>query len=364
MVGSKNEQNFKGLLFRIHHAKKTSTTLAESDKRRLYNIQQPVRKGKYQKVKQLQLQEAGINFESKLHLGTIIDKKFDEFCNRIMQSKIDPSYSMSRKDTYILRKINTKIKKGEYCAMKKTKLESAGVNFGKSNDSEPEIKYVPSITNTTPRWKKVITKLSKQQNNGDLEWLQNHLSLFSQSFIQVEDFKSVAEYVLKSMKVGDIDPISCKVNSPATNIHHTLSYFICQEFKVSLPNIFPSQKSITGRSIFFRSDDALKFKEFKCTVNNVIENVIPIWLQKYIRNEITLNEEELIVQISKSDYMFDPFPVSVMGTNFKKGITPITMTKQPGPRRFNLSDSFQDASYSKYYNCHLFFWVQLFFIIL
>ena len=41
------------------------------------------------------------------------------------------------------------------------------------------------------------------------------------------------EYVIKAMKVGDIDPNKCNKQHPNTKVKHTLSYFLPTNHQVS-----------------------------------------------------------------------------------------------------------------------------------
>ena len=97
MNSSKRETNFTDFCERLKLFMKKQITLTKVDKRRLYNIDRQISKGKYCNNKKCMLETIGIDFSKKICLGNIQECTFKLLCTKIQNSNTDPNYSLGKK---------------------------------------------------------------------------------------------------------------------------------------------------------------------------------------------------------------------------------------------------------------------------
>jgi hypothetical protein len=179
-------------------------------------------------------------------------KKMQEEVKAIVAAKdAGSSISCSKQMVSFCKNVRHLTRNGQYSEEHRASLQEIGFDF------EPMQKK-SKPTNILPHWKNVAHLLAENANEDDLKWLnENILSQYSRRFLDVANYKSIAELVLKAIKVGDISPSECTRQAPTTNIRHTLSY-ICS------PSIFinelmqPTWKSSTNRTVYFGPEQTSK----------------------------------------------------------------------------------------------------------
>jgi hypothetical protein len=339
------EKTFEEFCVRVGAAYREGGDLNASDKRKLKDIKQFKRNGTYPKHRILALEEIGVDMEKKS------EKSENELRSYLSQKGLVklPSKPLVR----FMENLRSKYRRKE---LKQDEID------GWTN---LDFKFTPSKEKATPkniipRWREVIEGFSKRKsekdNRDDMAWLLEYVSNFNKSFVEANSYGSVDEFVLTSMKVGDIDPSECTVSTPCTSFRHTLSYFISNY--IPPPNgieLNPTQSQTeTGGSVYFDQEQVRRDPELHAAMEVFIDEVIPKWILDLSEEKLTLTKDELVHRISKEENLFDPFVVGVQGTNFNDGAVAITETAHPGPRRLNLFDCMGNERFSTKFNCHVY----------
>lgn len=187
-----------------------------------------------------------------------------------------------------------------------------------------------------------------------LQWLEQLLTNYTKGkdFRKVKSYRTLCEFVIGSMKVTDIHPKECTRDKPVSDIRHTISYMLTPDTEdVQTPS--PTKRMMEHDqahhyTVYF-GPESFPDGFFDCALQH-----LPEWLIHYNNHQITLTKDELVQKISDTVPFFDPFPVSVLGTNLAKGVAPITDLAHSTPRRANLSDRVHPDKYKTQFHCHVF----------
>lgn len=216
------------------------------------------------------------------------------------------------------------------------------------------------------RWMKIVRYkveteiamgcMTTEANTAQVEELRNLLRRFisEKGRTKVCEFSSVAEYVVKCLKVGDIEPVEC-TRSPAhdnmNNVRGVLSFFT-QPLLVHNQCIAPTQTIKSCRSTYY-SPSSLPVG-LTSVLRDFVDTKIPAWIRDIHEKVHTtpLSKETLIANISNDFVWYDHFPVSLRGTNPLAGHDLITRTDNPGPRRLHLSVAIQEPKYRPISSAH------------
>ena len=82
------------------------------------------------------------------------------------------------------------------------------------------------------------------------------------------------------------------------------------------------------------------------------EKDLPDWIRELAYGHHQYSREEIREKMSKEKDI-DHYPVSVLGTNFSKGVRPITCLTHGSPRRLNLFDSVGKKKISRKHGCQV-----------
>ncbi len=213
--------------------------------------------------------------------------------------------------------------------------------------SKPQRNYAP--------WKSVVDKLGSRKNAKDEEELEKYISVFTRhvdTYSIWKECKSIHEYVLRHLKVGDIRPTECTKDQPAWNIRHNLSYIVQPEPMPDTVIIPTKAHKVTGLSKCY-SYDAFKTEELDTLLERLVDSLPPFMLQMHKR-EVDLSRDELVEKLSKERHWQDHFIVSVLGTDPSGGSEVLAQSRtKKGPRRLSLSVEINGPKYSKRHKCHV-----------
>ena len=100
------------------------------------------------------------------------------------------------------------------CENEENYLAALGFDF-----SPQKLIAKPKPNKIEPKWNDVINQMHtyEQTNEHDVEWLTKFLTHFSRYHL-VHNYKSIYEYVIKAVKVDDIDPNECSTQHSNTKI--------------------------------------------------------------------------------------------------------------------------------------------------
>jgi len=157
--------------------------------------------------------------------------------------------------------------------------------------------------------------MTTEANTAQVEELRNLLRRFisEKGRTKVCEFSSVAEYVVKCLKVGDIEPVEC-TRSPAhdnmNNVRGVLSFFT-QPLLVHNQCIAPTQTIKSCRSTYY-SPSSLPVG-LTSVLRDFVDTKIPAWIRDIHEKVHTtpLSKETLIANISNDFVWYDHFPVSL-----------------------------------------------------
>ena len=287
-------------------------------------------------------------------VGVVLETHHDRFKRMVSEVKerteLETAGSnpgpMSKELSQFMRNARYRKKKGTLPAERFKALKEAGMDFN------PMAKKC-SRNNYRVHWQGVIDSLKGKASRSDLVWMENAiLRYYDKNFLDVAEYSSIAELVLKALKVGDIPPNECMRDASKTNIRYTLSFFGKPEsFRKN--RMKPTHKSPTGKSVYFGPQEVKKDEVLLECMKLVEEQAIPGWIVELNSGTVLLSKDELVSRIAAEGTFFDGFEVSRKGTNYSDGLVKITETSQPGPRRLNLSDEFGAEWCSQFFNCHL-----------
>lgn len=213
-----------------------------------------------------------------------------------------------------------------------------------------------------------------------LEWFFSLVNCYKgrSGFLKVEDqCHSLDELVIRWLKVGDIVPTQCTRLAPVTSMYHTLSYILTQpnDQEITTPRVpcwqflrfgAGSRKGSGGMELpppgwvlpSHSMDLTVGFTShfspscFDESILKAAEDSFPSWIRDMAVGKITLGKEELRRRLEDEPNL-DHFPVSVKGTNYSSGVSPITSLTHGSPRRLNLFDSLHSCRYSRKHRCQL-----------
>jgi hypothetical protein len=208
-------------------------------------------------------------------------------------------------------------------------------------------------------WEPVIVrnKETEEDDTDAMHMLLSQLDVFASTpawqHVKLR-FRSITEYVLWCLNVGDIPPEECTRECPVYTMRYLLSYVVHPE-----PMAFfvdPTSTHPSGESSFFCSNLILT-DQISPLLDKLMEAELPPWLTqmftKHVPGEQMYAVDDLVTKIAGDPNWFDHFPVSLLGHNPAGGALPITQTTQPGPRRLALSAEIHGPFWSNYHNCSL-----------
>lgn len=252
------------------------------------------------------------------------------------------------------------MKKGKISFLKQKRLEQIGFDF------------FPKQKNKNTNWARFLEQFDSAENNvSELEDFANLLKKYDKDgkpgkvLIRADDYKSIQQLVVTSMKVYDVDPNDCTRDAPISSVQHTLSYVVQPHSglpvdedgvarKMKPDEIHYQVETKRFRTKFFGKEECARFPDLLEMMQRFVRDC-PAFIKHLYNNNQKWSKEDLeeylVKEITRHEHVFfDPFPVP-NGSNYKDGKTVITRTKQPGPRRLNLHDRLGEPKYSKLLNC-------------
>lgn len=231
------------------------------------------------------------------------------------------------------------------------------------------VSRTPKPTNVEPFWRftlniRRITGV-KQTQELHVAWLKMLAKSFPPTFLKTSRFNTLEEFVIKSIRVGDITPESCTRDKPVWELRHTLSYVVFP-FCPST-SIFPSWRFTcardkplpppswtvelpAGNSVFFKKEDlGLNQKLFQDVIDS-----LPAWITYYYSSKVELTKQELVAFMTNDNNFFDHFPISRNGTNPIGGtvINTSSLTNK-SPKRMTLFDKVTSLTHHNSYGCQI-----------
>ena len=209
--------------------------------------------------------------------------------------------------------------------------------------------------------KEIVTANDKEDEdeevNFHLFWLMSQLEVFTATpgwSVNVK-FRTITEYVLWCLNVGDIKPEECTRACKIYTIQYLLSYIRHPEVILNFIDI-PTKTHVKGVSSYFGHNLISGEVNIRILIEKLMTE-LPEWLtrmyNKYKEGKRVYAKEDLVTLIREEPTWFAHFPVSVLGTNPNGGSKPLTHTKQPGPRRLLLSAQIHGRVKSDYHKCDL-----------
>ena len=190
-------------------------------------------------------------------------------------------------------------------------------------------------------------------------------------------YRSVAEYTLRQLNVGDISPINClprpgcdqhETDIPMSSMKWCLHYFL-HPYQPTHPPIDPCWRAGAGATSVYFGPEKVKTDEIVALMNQFIAS-----LPDFVRERYPVEKEENGKQASNAKRFknkkeaqewvlhnlnlhegkwFARLFINKNGTNTKGGAININKSKNPGPRRLHLSRTIHRRRYNKVMKCHL-----------
>ena len=204
----------------------------------------------------------------------------------------------------------------------------------------------------------------KQKTDHRLTWFWSLAEMYKgrSGLLKVKgNFCSLEEMLVRWLKVGDIHPDSCQRTLEASSIRRTLSYLVLplQQHELNAP-IEPNWQFqrkgwvLPVHTVELATGFTCHFPA-KCFDQEIVaraEMDLPDWIREIAYGHRRLSKEEIRKQMSNEPNV-DQFPVSVLGTNYREGVQPITSLTHGSPRRLNLFDSVGETKKSKKHGCRV-----------
>lgn len=211
----------------------------------------------------------------------------------------------------------------------------------------------PRSANIDWGWKCVIEDcLACDDDTDEIDLLRELLSGYSKRpyYWLRNKYSCVAEYVLKCMKVGDVDPATCTRQQPIYSMRYILSYVIDPVDPMCV--VTPCKKLQMSDDSCYFGPSKLETPRLRQLLDTVVEE-LPEFITKMYKGEEKYTAQELVKFIANNRKWFDHFPVSVLGTNPNGGAMLLTQSQQSGPRRLALSAEIDGPKYSNFHKCHV-----------
>ena len=181
---------------------------------------------------------------------------------------------------------------------------------------------------------------------------------------------SLEELLVRWLKIGDVDPTSCTRSQPDYDVRHTLSYILEPLTPPEMSDVLvpvwqfrrigpynggaesvgkwslPEHTCSTPIGYTCHFDASL----FDADEFAMAERDLPDWIRELAYGHRRYSREEIRQKMSEEKDI-DHFPVSVLGTNYSKGVQPITSLTHGSPRRLNLFDSVGQKRKSRKHGC-------------
>ena len=240
----------------------------------------------------------------------------------------------------------------KFATMKAEKLRLIGIDVTEYNPTASLTKEQKG----QPTWSDVIEYRLNNDDDDESDDLMLHnyyLTLMRPAFKRPEEFKSLADFLVRCFQVDNIDPRECLPSCENYTMRYVLSY-------ITVPyqprTIHTRTKSLitTGDSSYFGSDQLQGSAVWEKM--QLVEGTLPKWMGDMYRGTFKSKppHNDLIELTKNERRWFDHYPISKNGTNPYKGIWPdVCGTTNPGPRRLALFAEVDGPKYNKRYKCHI-----------